>query len=234
MKNVLDRANEIRLTTKHFEYIQQLLDLGAMDWFIFFFISFYFHFYFLFYHSYIFQYIFYSPPFPNRLKYEIKKAKELGDEDRKIKLSIEMKDLTLDQFQHMFGLNSLRNMRSPENYARFFFLLFKYNKDKSNLFTPLHLPQQQQNNNNNNNNSQKLITLDRKKLAAGMLSFSKTPAHTSLIDFAQLVPETEVQAHKIVQALTKGFIFLFFYFFIFFFFLFFFFFDGRLIMIIFF
>ena len=65
------------------------------------------------------------------LKYEIKKAKELEDENRKIRLAIGMKDLTLDQFQHMFGLSTLKNMRSPENYA-----------------------------------SQKLLTLDRKKLAA--------------------------------------------------------------------
>ena len=65
------------------------------------------------------------------LKYEIKKAKELEDENRKIRLAIGMKDLTLDQFQHLFGLSTLKNMRSPENYA-----------------------------------SQKLLTLDRKKLAA--------------------------------------------------------------------
>jgi CheY-like chemotaxis protein len=102
------------------------------------------------------------------LKYEIKKAKELGDENRKIRLAIMMKDLTLDQFGHMFGLNSLKNMRSPENYA-----------------------------------SQKLLTMDRKKLAAGMLSFSKTPAHTSLIDFAQLVHEHDPQSHKLVQQLIK-------------------------------
>ena len=51
--------------------------------------------------------------------------------------------------------------------------------------------------------SQKLLTLDRKKLAAGMLSFSKSPAHTSLIDFAQLVHDTDPQAHKLVQQLIK-------------------------------
>ena len=102
------------------------------------------------------------------LKFEIKKAKELGDNNRKIRLSIEMKDLTLTQFGHLFGLNSLKNMRSPENYA-----------------------------------SQKLLTIDRKKLAGGMMSFSKTPAHTSLIDFSQLVPQTNPEAHKIVQGLIK-------------------------------
>jgi hypothetical protein len=102
------------------------------------------------------------------LKYEIKKAKELDDENRKIRLAIAMKDLTLDQFQHLFGLNTLKNMRSPENYA-----------------------------------SQKLLTLDRKKLAAGMMSFSKHPAHTSLIDFAQLVHDNDPQAHKLVQQLAK-------------------------------
>ena len=102
------------------------------------------------------------------LKFELKKAKELGDEDRKIRLSIEMKDLTLSQFSHLFGLNTLKNMRSPENYA-----------------------------------SQKLLSMDRKKLAGGMLSFSKTPAHTSLVDFAQLVNQNDPQAHKIVQGLVK-------------------------------
>ena len=38
------------------------------------------------------------------LKYEIKKAKELDQENRKIRLAIGMKDLTLDQFGHLFGL----------------------------------------------------------------------------------------------------------------------------------
>ena len=134
MKNVLQRAKDIRLTTVHFEYIQYLVDLGPMDW----------------------------------LKFEIKKAAELEELNRKIRLSIEMKDLTLTQFGSLFGLNSLKNMRSPENYA-----------------------------------SQKLLTLDRKKLALGMLQFSKVPAHTSLIDFAQLIPDTDPQAHKTVQHLIK-------------------------------
>ena len=102
------------------------------------------------------------------LKFEIKKAKELGDENRKIRLSIEMKDLTLTQFANIFGLNTLKNMRSSENYA-----------------------------------SQKLLSMDRKKLAQGMMSYSKTPAHTSLIDFSQLVHETDTQGHKLVQQLIK-------------------------------
>tara|TARA_R110002050_G_scaffold298873_1_gene462956 strand:+ start:61 stop:453 length:393 start_codon:yes stop_codon:yes gene_type:complete len=68
----------------------------------------------------------------------------------------------------MFHLDSLKNMRSPENYA-----------------------------------NQKLLTLDRKKLAAGMLSFSKHPAHTSLIDFSQMVHDDDPQSHKLIQQLAK-------------------------------
>jgi len=102
------------------------------------------------------------------LKYEIKKARELEDNMRKIRLAIAMKDLTLDQFGHMFTLESLKNMRSPENYA-----------------------------------SQKLISLDRKKLAAGMLSYSKHAAHTSLVDFSHHVNENDPQSNKLVNQLIK-------------------------------
>eukprot|EP01094_Clydonella_sp_ATCC50884_P015120 TRINITY_DN2569_c0_g1_i1.p1 TRINITY_DN2569_c0_g1~~TRINITY_DN2569_c0_g1_i1.p1 ORF type:complete len:1924 (-),score=743.67 TRINITY_DN2569_c0_g1_i1:162-5840(-) len=79
------------------------------------------------------------------LKMEIKKAKELNDVPRKIRLGVRLKVLSLEQFESMFGFSQFKSLRSAQDFA-----------------------------------SAKLVTLDRKKLAAGMLSFSKTPIHTSL------------------------------------------------------
>lgn len=81
------------------------------------------------------------------LKLEIKKAKEIGDEARKIRIAIRLKELTLDTFGNMFGVLQFKSLRSPKDYA-----------------------------------NQKLVTTDRKKLAMGMMMWTKHPIHTSLTD----------------------------------------------------
>jgi len=81
------------------------------------------------------------------LKLEIKKAKEIGDEDRKIRVAIRLKELTLDTFGNMFGVLQFKSLRTPKDYA-----------------------------------AQKMVTTDRKKLAMGMMYWTKHPIHTSLTD----------------------------------------------------
>jgi len=81
------------------------------------------------------------------LKLEIKKAKEIGDEDRKIRVSIRLKELTLDTFGNMFGVLQYKSLRTPKDFA-----------------------------------AQKMVTTDRKKLAMGMMFWTKHPIHTSLTD----------------------------------------------------
>ena len=113
MESVYESANEIRLTTPHFERIGGYLDFSEEDF----------------------------------LKLEIKKAKEIGDEDRKIRISIRLKELTLDNFGKMFTVLQFKSLRTGKDFA-----------------------------------SQKLVTTDRKKLAMGMMYWTKTPIHTSLTD----------------------------------------------------
>jgi hypothetical protein len=79
------------------------------------------------------------------LKLEIKKAREINDADRKIRLAIRLKVLSLNQFEQMFEFSKFRSLRNAQDFA-----------------------------------SQKLVTMDRKKLVASFLQFTKVPIHTSL------------------------------------------------------
>ena len=114
MTQVLNDAQAIRLSTKHFERIEALLNLSEEDF----------------------------------LKLEIKKAKEVNDVARKIRLAIRIKEIALDTYGHLFSIHQCKSLRTPKDFAQL-----------------------------------KLVTTDRKKLAMGMMHFTKNVIHTSLSDF---------------------------------------------------
>jgi len=51
------------------------------------------------------------------LKLELKKAKELDDEPRKIRLGIMLKQITLTMYEKMFTIDQLRTLRTAEDFA---------------------------------------------------------------------------------------------------------------------
>lgn len=51
------------------------------------------------------------------LKLEIKKAREINDPERKIRLAIRLKVLSLNQFESMFDFAKLRSLRNPQDFA---------------------------------------------------------------------------------------------------------------------